>query len=512
MRRALISVSDKTGIVDFAKELISLDYEIISTGGTKKILDENGVKTISIEEVTSFPEILDGRVKTLNPYIHGGLLARRDKEDHMNTLKEHNITPIDLVCVNLYPFKKTVESNAPLEEVIENIDIGGPSMVRSSAKNYKDVTIIVDNSDFEKVISEIKEFGNTTLETRCKLASKAFRTTANYDAMISSYLSKLNNEEFNETLTLTYELKQELRYGENPHQKAALYKGKYTSYSLVYAKQLQGKGLSYNNIQDGNACLDILKEFDEPTAICLKHMNPCGAASSSDIYSAWEKAYNADPVSIYGGIVAFNREVDEKLALAIMDKKVFLEIIMAPSYSSSALEILSKKKNCRIMEVDMNSAFNEEKSFVKVNGGLLYQDSDDELFNEDELKVVTKKKPSEEEMKDLIFGFKLVKHVKSNAILVCKDETIAGVGAGQMNRVGSAEIALKWAKEQGKTANLVLASDAFFPFDDTVTLAKEYGVTSIIQPGGSIRDEDSIKKCDEYNMSMVFTSMRHFKH
>lgn len=509
MKRALISVSDKTGIVEFAKELTDLDYEIISTGGTKKILDENGVKTISIEDVTHFPEMLDGRVKTLNPYVHGGLLARRDKKEHMDTLKKFNITPIDIVVVNLYPFKKTVERNADLEEVIENIDIGGPSMVRSAAKNYKSVTIITHNEDFSIVLDELKQFGDTTLKTREKLAAKAFRTTANYDSMISSYLSDLNNEEFNETLTLTYEKKQELRYGENPHQRAALYQGKYSSYSLVYAKQLQGKELSYNNIQDGNACLNILSEFKEPTAIALKHMNPCGACQASDIVTAWEKAYNADPVSIYGGIIAFNREVDTKLAQSIMDKKVFLEIIMAPSYTSGALEILSKKKNCRIMEVDMSSPITDRKTLVAVNGGLLYQDEDKENYSE--LKVVTKKVPSKEEMEDLLFAWKCVKHVKSNAILVAKDKTIAGVGAGQMNRVGAAKIALDWAKEQGKTS-LVLASDAFFPFDDTVTLANQYGVTSIIQPGGSIRDEDSIKKCDELNISMVFTSMRHFRH
>ena len=511
MRRALISVSDKNGVVEFAKELVNLDYEIISTGGTKKVLDEANIKTISIEDVTGFPEILDGRVKTLHPFVHGGLLARRDLKEHMDTLKEHNIHTIDLVCVNLYPFKKTVEKGCDLAEAIENIDIGGPSMLRSAAKNYQSVTVICDNSDFAHVIDEIKEFGDTTLITREKLAAKVFRTTANYDTMISSYLSKLNDEEFNETLSLTYELKQSLRYGENPHQQAALYKGPYTSYSIVHARQIQGKELSYNNIQDANACLNLLKEFSEPTAIGLKHMNPCGVGSSNTILEAWDKCYNADSVSIYGGIVAFNREVDDELAKDIMKKKVFLEIIMAPSYTSEALERLSKKTNCRIMEVDMTSSFNDKHMALTVNGGLLYQNLDNSLYKDEDLKVVTKKVPTKEEMEDLIFAMKCVKHVKSNAILVAKDKTTAGVGAGQMNRVGSARIALEWAKEHNYTS-LVLASDAFFPFDDTVELASKYGVTAIIQPGGSIRDEDSIKKCDELGISMVFTGERHFKH
>ncbi len=511
MRRALISVSDKNGVVEFAKELVNLDYEIISTGGTKKVLDEANIKTISIEDVTGFPEILDGRVKTLHPFVHGGLLARRDLKEHMDTLKEHNIHTIDLVCVNLYPFKKTVEKGCDLAEAIENIDIGGPSMLRSAAKNYQSVTVICDNSDFAHVIDEIKEFGDTTLKTREKLAAKVFRTTANYDTMISSYLSKLNDEEFNETLSLTYELKQSLRYGENPHQQAALYKGPYTSYSIVHARQIQGKELSYNNIQDANACLNLLKEFSEPTAIGLKHMNPCGVGSSNTILEAWDKCYNADSVSIYGGIVAFNREVDDELAKDIMKKKVFLEIIMAPSYTSEALERLSKKTNCRIMEVDMTSSFNDKHMALTVNGGLLYQNLDNSLYKDEDLKVVTKKVPTKEEMEDLIFAMKCVKHVKSNAILVAKDKTTAGVGAGQMNRVGSARIALEWAKEHNYTS-LVLASDAFFPFDDTVELASKYGVTAIIQPGGSIRDEDSIKKCDELGISMVFTGERHFKH
>ncbi len=511
MKHALISVSDKTGVVEFARELASLGFEIISTGGTKKALDDAFVKTISIEELTGFPEILDGRVKTLNPYVHGGLLARRDLKSHMDTLKEHNITPIDLVCVNLYPFKKTVEKGCTLEEAIENIDIGGPSMLRSAAKNYKDVTVVTDSADYQLVIDELKENGNTTLETRTYLAAKVFRTTANYDAMIQNYLNKLVGNDFNEKLTLTYEKAQDLRYGENPHQSACLYKGAYTSYSIVHARQIQGKELSYNNIQDANACLNLLKEFSEPTAIGLKHMNPCGVASANDIISAWDKCYQADPVSIYGGIVAFNREVDEALAKDIMAKKVFLEIIMAPSYTPEALTRLAKKTNCRIMQVDMTSPFNDKKMAISVNGGLLYQDMDLDIYHDEDLKVVTKKTPTDEEMKDLLFAMKCVKHVKSNAILVAKNQTTAGVGAGQMNRVGAAKIALDWAKDHNVTS-MVLASDAFFPFDDTITLASQYGVTAVIQPGGSIRDEDSIKKADELGIAMVFSGMRHFKH
>lgn len=511
MKRALVSVTDKTGVVDFCKGLVECGYEIISTGGTKKVLDEAGVKTLGISEITGFPEILDGRVKTLHPNVHGGLLAVRDLESHQEQLKENNIEYIDLVCVNLYAFRKTVEKGCEFAEAIENIDIGGPSMLRSAAKNHKYVTVVVDTNDYAKVLEEIKTLGDTTYETRLALAAKVFRTTAQYDSMISHYLTEATNLEFAESLTLNYDLKQTLRYGENPHQNAALYEGPYTSYSIVHARQLQGKELSYNNIQDANACLNIIKEFDEPTAVGLKHMNPCGVASADTIIEAWDNAYNADSVSIYGGIVAFNRPVDEALALNIMDKKVFLEIIMAPSYTDEALEILAKKKNCRVMEVDMSSPFKDKKQALTVNGGLLYQDLDNDIWKEEDLKVVTTKAPTKEEYESLLFAMKVCKHVKSNAILVASGKTTAGIGAGQMNRVGSAKIALDWAKEHGINS-LVLASDAFFPFDDTVRLAAQYGVTAIIQPGGSIRDEDSINACNELGIAMVMTGMRHFKH
>ena len=511
MKRALVSVTDKTGIVEFCKGLEELGYEVISTGGTKKVLDDAGVKTIGISDVTGFPEILGGRVKTLHPNVHGGLLAVRDSKSHQEQMKENNIDYIDLVCVNLYAFRKTVENGCAFEDAIENIDIGGPSMLRSAAKNHKYVTVVTDAADYDLVLNEIKENGDTSYETRLRLAAKVFRTTAQYDSMISQYLTEQTGEENAESMTLNYTLKQSLRYGENPHQKAALYEGSYTSYSIVHAKQLQGKELSYNNIQDANACLNLLKEFDEPTAVGLKHMNPCGVASANTIVEAWDNAYNADSVSIYGGIVAFNRPVTEELAKNIRDKKVFLEIIMAPSYDEKALEILAKKANCRVMEVDMATPFKDKKQALTVNGGLLYQDLDNDIWNAEDLKVVTKKQPTQEEYEDLLFAMKCCKHVKSNAILVAKNKVTAGIGAGQMNRVGSAKIAMDWAKSQGITT-MVLASDAFFPFDDTVRLAKEYGVTAIIQPGGSIRDEDSIKACDELGISMVTTGMRHFKH
>lgn len=509
MKRALISVSDKTGILDFARNLVELGYEIISTGGTKKALDEAKIKTIGISDVTGFPEILDGRVKTLHPNVHGGLLAVRDLESHKKELKENHIEYIDLVCVNLYPFKKTIEKGCEFHEAIENIDIGGPSMLRSAAKNHKFVTVVTDAKDYELVINEIKQTGDTLPETRLYLAAKVFRTTANYDAMIASYLTEKAGTKEAETINLTYSLKQTLRYGENPHQSASLYEGPYTSYSICHGTQLQGKELSYNNIQDGNAGLSIIKEFSEPCVIALKHMNPCGAAIADNILDAWNKAYNADPVSIYGGIVAINRNVTKELALAM--KKVFLEIIMAPSFDSDALDILSKKTNCRVMIIDMDTKFVDKKQAVTINGGLLVQDIDSDIYNENDLKVVTKKQPTKEEYTDMLFAWKICKHVKSNSIVVAKNSTTAGVGAGQMNRVGSAKLAMEWAKEYGHK-DMVLASDAYFPFADSIEQAASFGVTAIIQPGGSIRDEEVIAACDAAGISMLFTGMRHFKH
>lgn len=508
-KRVLISVSDKTGIVEFARELSMLDYEIISTGGTKKTLDDAGIKTIGISEYTGFPEILGGRVKTLHPAVHGGLLAVRDNEMHIDEMKKNNLKYIDMVIVNLYPFKQTVKKGCEFAEAIENIDIGGPSMLRSSAKNHRFVTTVVDSNDYSLVLSELKQFGDTTLETRGKLAAKVFRHTASYDAAIAKYLTEQVGETNPESLTISYDLKQNLRYGENPHQSAAFYKGEDKGYSLAYGTQIQGKELSYNNIQDANAAINILKDFEEPVVVALKHMNPCGVGIGANIKEAWTKAYEADPVSIFGGIVATNVEVTKEVAELM--KPIFLEIVIAPSYSKEALEVLSAKKNLRVMEVMMGDV-NPEMQLTSVNGGLIVQNSDNKIFNIEDFKVVTKTNITQEQMNDLVFAMKVCKYVKSNAIVVAANGKTCGIGCGQTNRVGAAKLALEWAKEHNMLENLVLASDAFFPFSDTVELAKQYGVKAIIQPGGSIRDEDSIKACDEAGIAMVFTGMRHFKH
>ena len=508
--RALISVSDKTGVVEFAQQLRSLGWEIIATGGTMKLLRDSGLEVINISDVTGFPEICDGRVKTLHPKVHGGLLARRDDESHLAALKENQIEFIDMVCVNLYPFRQTIaKPDVTMEDAIENIDIGGPSMLRSAAKNYKDVTVVCDPIDYVQIIEEIKASGNTTLQTRLQLSAKAYTHTAEYDSMIATYMRKAAG--LNEKLFLEFDLVQGLRYGENPHQQAKFYSSANTgSYSLANAKQLNGKELSYNNIQDANAALCIAREFDEPFCVGLKHMNPCGAAIGTDVVDAWTKAYEADKVSIFGGIVAVNREVTREAAELM--KPIFLEIIMAPSFSEGALEVLCTKKNLRLLQVDMSKDDTVVNQYVSVNGGLLVQDLDKTTAEVTAEMCVTEAKPSAEQVTDLNFGWRIVKHVKSNAIVVVKDGHTVGVGAGQMNRVGSAEIALKQAQAAGFTEGLVLASDGFFPFDDTVTLAAQYGVTAIVQPGGSVRDEDSIKKANECGITMLCTGMRHFKH
>ena len=508
--RALISVSDKTGVVDFAQQLRSLGWEIIATGGTMKLLRDSGVEVINISDVTGFPEICDGRVKTLHPKVHGGLLARRDDESHLQALKDNGIEFIDMVCVNLYPFRQTIaKPDVTMEDAIENIDIGGPSMLRSAAKNYKDVTVVCDPADYATIIQEINEGGNTTVGTRLQLSAKAYTHTAEYDSMIATYMRKAAG--LNEKLFLEFDLVQGLRYGENPHQQAKFYgAAEFGSYSLANAKQLNGKELSYNNIQDANAALCIVREFDEPFCVGLKHMNPCGAAIGTDVVDAWTKAYEADKVSIFGGIVAVNREVTREAAELM--KPIFLEIIMAPSFSEGALEVLCTKKNLRLLQVDMTKDERVVNQYVSVNGGLLVQDLDKTTAEVTAEMCVTETKPTAEQVVDLNFGWRIVKHVKSNAIVVVKDGKTLGVGAGQMNRVGSAEIALKQAAAAGYTEGLVLASDGFFPFDDTVTLASQYGVTAIVQPGGSVRDEDSIKKANEYGITMLCTGMRHFKH
>lgn len=510
MKRALVSVSDKTNLVSFVQNLVELGYEIISTGGTKKTLEEAGMNVIAIDEVTGFPEILEGRVKTLHPMVHGGLLAKRDDIHHQEQVAQNNIEYIDLVCVNLYPFAKTIQNpEATHEDKIENIDIGGPSMLRSAAKNFNDVTVVVDANDYDLIISEIHEHGNTTLKTRQMLAGKVFNHTAAYDAMIANYFNEINEVEVPEKLTVTYDLKQTLRYGENPHQKAAFYQTLHKpSYSVVASEQLHGKELSYNNIADTNAALEILSEFEGAAAVAVKHMNPCGVGLGSTIEEAYTKAYEADSTSIFGGIVALNREVSKELAEEL--HKIFLEIVVAPSFTQDALDILKQKKNIRLLTTDMTERLQPGQKLVSVKGGLLVQELDTLQVNKEDLECVTEAKPTEEDLKQLLFGFQVCKHVKSNAITLVKNDMTIGVGAGQMNRVGSAKIALEQAGALADGA--YLASDAFFPMPDTVELAAKYGVKAIIQPGGSIKDQDSIDACNKHGIAMVFTKIRHFKH
>ncbi|MBP3439655.1 MAG: bifunctional phosphoribosylaminoimidazolecarboxamide formyltransferase/IMP cyclohydrolase [Tidjanibacter sp.] len=508
--RALVSVSDKRGVVEFATELSRLGWEIISTSGTLATLRNSGLKVTNISDVTGFPEICEGRVKTLHPKVHGGLLARRDKEEHMAQLAENGIETIDMVCVNLYPFEATIaKEGVTMEEAVENIDIGGPSMLRSAAKNYASVSVVCDPDDYAMVLEEIKANGNTKPETRLMLSAKAYTHTALYDSHIATYMRKAAG--MDEKLFLSFDAVQSLRYGENPHQKAAFYRsGQKVGYSVAHARQLGGKELSYNNIQDANAALQIVREFSEPFAVGLKHMNPCGAGIGKDIAEAWQRAYEADKVSIYGGIVALNRPLTAEVAQ--MMKPIFLEIVMAPAFEPEALEVLSSKKNLRLLEVEMDGQKVSQKQYVGVTGGLLVQDADVECLEITDQMCVTERRPLAAEIEDMNFGWRIVKHVKSNAIVVVKDGRTVGVGAGQMNRVGSAEIALNQAKAAGVTEGLVLASDGFLPFDDTVELASKYGVVAIVQPGGSIRDEDAIKKANEKGIAMLFTGMRHFKH
>lgn len=508
-KRALISVSDKTNVVDFAKGLKKLGVEIISTGGTMKALQYADVEVTAIDEVTGIPEIMDGRVKTLHPKVHGGLLGKRNDAEHRKQMEENGILPIDIVAVNLYPFKQTLEkADVTEEEVIENIDIGGPAMLRAAAKNFEDVFVVVDHHDYPGVLVALEK-GEDTFEFRKKLAAKVFRHTANYDAMIASYFARETEEEFPETYTVTYEKVQDLRYGENPHQQAAFYRSPLTEvFSLAGAKQLHGKELSYNNIQDANAAVEIIMEYDEPAAVAVKHMNPCGIGVAETVSDAFQLAYDADPVSIFGGIVAFNREVDG--TVAEMLSEIFLEIIVAPGFAKEAMDILTEKKNIRLLEMDMTKPETVAHKLTTVSGGLLVQHQDRGRITADKLEVVTKRKPTEKELADLLFAWKAVKHVKSNAIVLAKDNQTIGIGAGQMNRVGSAKIAIEQAGEKAKGA--VMASDAFFPMPDTVEHAVEAGVTAIIQPGGSKRDQDSIDVCNAHDIAMVYTNMRHFKH
>ena len=509
-KRALVSVSDKSGLVDFVKGLQAAGWEIIATGGTQKLLENSGVKTIGISDVTGFPEICDGRVKTLHPKVHGGLLARRDEPSHLQALEENGISFIDLVCVNLYPFRETIaKEGVSMADAIENIDIGGPSMLRSAAKNYNDVTVVCDPADYDTILAEINATGNTTLETRLQLSAKAYTHTAQYDACIATYMREKAG--LNEKLFLEFDLKQGLRYGENPHQSAKFYAStKAIPFSLASGKQLQGKEMSYNNIQDANAALNIARDFQEPFCVALKHMNPCGAAVAATIEEAWQKAYEADTVSIYGGIVICNRTITKEIALGM--KPIFLEIVIAPDFTDEAMEIFATKKNLRVIQVDMTKTNEAIDQYVSVNGGLLVQHLDTQIETITADMCATKVQADAATLADMQFGWNIVKHVKSNAIVVVKNGQTLGVGAGQMNRVGSAEIAMKQAHAAGVTEGLILASDGFLPFDDTVALAAQYGVTAIVQPGGSIRDNDCVVKADELGICMLMTGTRHFKH
>ncbi|MCE2572757.1 bifunctional phosphoribosylaminoimidazolecarboxamide formyltransferase/IMP cyclohydrolase [Motilimonas eburnea] len=524
IKRALISVSDKTGIVEFARELAQQGVEILSTGGTFKLLADNGIKVIEASDYTGHPEIMDGRVKTLHPKIHGGILGRRGTDE--GVMAENNIQPIDMVVVNLYPFAATVANpNCSLEDAIENIDIGGPTMVRSAAKNHKDVTIVVNASDYDRVLAEMQSnSGSLTYQTRFDLAIAAFEHTAQYDGMIANYFgtkvpSYGENKEgdaeskFPRTFNVQLQKKQDMRYGENSHQAAAFYvENDIDEASVSTARQIQGKALSYNNIADTDAALECVKEFSEPACVIVKHANPCGVALGDNILEAYDRAYKTDPTSAFGGIIAFNRELDADTAEAIVSRQ-FVEVIIAPKISAAAEQIVAAKKNVRLLECGEWSDKTKGYDFKRVNGGLLVQDRDQGMVSLDDLKVVTKRQPSEQELSDALFCWKVAKYVKSNAIVYAKDKWTIGVGAGQMSRVYSAKVAgIKAADENLEVAGSVMASDAFFPFRDGIDAAAEAGITCVIQPGGSMRDDEVIAAADEHGMAMVFTGMRHFRH
>lgn len=513
IKRALISVSDKTGIVDFAEKLAAKGVEIISTGGTAKTLSDAGLKVINISDVTGFPECLDGRVKTLHPKVHAGLLAIRSNEEHMKQIRELGVETIDIVVINLYPFKQTIlKGNVELEEAIENIDIGGPTMLRAAAKNYQDVAVVVDPADYEKVLSEFNETGDVCVKTKFRLAYKVFEHTSHYDTLIAKYLrDTLGDIDFPETLSLTFEKVQDMRYGENPHQKAVFYKEVGANRGVLpNAVQLHGKELSYNNINDTNGAIELVKEFDEPTVVAVKHTNPCGVGSAATIYEAYMRAYESDPVSIFGGIIAANREIDAKTAEEI--NKIFVEIVVAPSFTDEAFAILSQKKNLRLLKLEgiSEKVPADTLDMKKVCGGLLVQKYNSQLFNEEDLKVVTDVKPTGEQMEDLVFAMRVVKHTKSNGIALAKGKMTIGVGPGQTNRIVPTRVAIEYAGERSKGA--VMASDAFFPFEDCVEAAAAAGIKAIIQPGGSLNDQKSIDACNKHGIAMVLTGMRHFKH
>ena len=499
-KRALISVFDKDGVLDFAKFLVSKDVEIVSTGGTYRYLKENGIDVIEINEVTNFPEMLDGRVKTLHPLVHAGILAIRNNKEHMDTLKSRDIHPIDYVVVNLYPFFEKVKEDLTFEEKVEFIDIGGPTMLRAAAKNFQDVVVISNKDDYKVVMEEVEANGEASLKTKKKLAGKVFNLMSAYDAAIANFMLE-GEEEYPEYLSVSYKKMQSLRYGENSHQSAAVYSSTMLDGAMNTFETLNGKELSYNNFKDVDIAWKCANEFDEPACCALKHNTPCGVAIGESAYEAYMKAYEVDPTSIFGGIIGFNRKVDKATAEEMV--KIFLEVIAAPDYDDDALEVLKTKKNLRVLK--FHNTPKADKYMVTVDGAMLVQEEDKKLI--DEIKVVTEKAPTDEEMKDLLFGMKVVKYVKSNAIVTVKNGVAVGIGGGQVNRVWPTEDALK----RGKGAT-VLASDAFFPFGDVAELAAKAGIKAIIQPGGSIRDQESIDVCNKYGVAMVFSGLRHFKH
>ncbi|EPS0984218.1 bifunctional phosphoribosylaminoimidazolecarboxamide formyltransferase/IMP cyclohydrolase [Vibrio vulnificus] len=524
IRRALISVSDKTGIVEFAQALAERSVDILSTGGTARLLAEQGIAVTEVSDYTGFPEMMDGRVKTLHPKVHGGVLGRRGQDDEV--MEKHGINPIDMVVVNLYPFAETVaKEGCTLADAVENIDIGGPTMVRSAAKNHKDVTIVVNASDYHRVITEMDANDKSlTLETRFDLAIAAFEHTAAYDGMIANYFgtmvpsygeNKEGDEEskFPRTFNQQFIKKQDMRYGENSHQAAAFYvEANPQEASVATARQIQGKALSYNNIADTDAALECVKEFNEPACVIVKHANPCGVALGKDILEAYNRAYQTDPTSAFGGIIAFNQELDAETATAIVERQ-FVEVIIAPSVSAEAIEVVAAKKNVRLLECGEWTTKTTGFDVKRVNGGLLVQDRDQGMVSLDDLKVVSKRQPTEEELKDALFCWKVAKYVKSNAIVYSKGDMTIGVGAGQMSRVYSAKIAgIKAADEGLQVEGCVMASDAFFPFRDGIDAAAEAGIKCVIQPGGSMRDDEVIAAADEHGMAMIFTGMRHFRH
>jgi len=513
IQRALVSVSKKDGLIDFVKGLSEMGVEILSTGGTAKLLKDNNIPVIQVSDYTGFPEIMDGRVKTLHPLIHGGLLGRRDNEKHLEEMKKHGIKPIDMVVVNLYPFEDTIsKEGVKLDEAIENIDIGGPSMLRSSAKNFQDVAVVVNSDDYEDILAEMEENdGAISYDTKMKLSVKAFKHTARYDSLISKYLeSKVEGEGFPSILNLQFEKITDLRYGENPHQKAAFYENiGLNKGTLSKAKQLHGKELSYNNILDLNAALELAREFDETAAVIIKHTNPCGVAIGNNLVSAYREARETDPLSAFGGIIGFNKNVDEETAKEIAS--TFIEAVIAPDYDESALAILKEKKNIRLLKLsNFKEKTEKEYDLRNVSGGLLLQDKDSVTLNEDNLKVVTNRQPTEKEWSAMRFAWKVAKHVKSNAIIYATENETVGIGAGQMSRVDSSKLAAMKANKP--IQGTAMASDAFFPFRDSVDEAAKVGVTAIIQPGGSVKDEEVIAAANEHNIAMVFTGIRHFKH